>query len=183
MLFGASVASYQPFGTVSPPSLTIGPGATAPVTLTVRMPRTPGDTTGSLVVSSPSQAALAIPVTLRTLVPSGPTKFSGVLTGGNGRTSFTGETEYYQLDLPSGEPELNASVKLANNPYNQTYAWLIDPSGQAQAFQSNGIVTEQSGQLYLHQQPGDEPARGQPGGGDVDPDRHVLAHGFGDRAQ
>jgi len=87
-------------------------------------------------------------VTLRSLVPSGPTKFSGVLTGGNGRASFTGVTEYYQLDLPAGEPELNASVKLANNPNNQTYAWLIDPSGQAQAFQSNGIVTVKGGQLF-----------------------------------
>ena len=94
-----------------------------------------------------AQSALAIPVTLRTLVPSGPTTFSGVLTGGNGRTSYTGVTEYYQLDLPSGAPELNASVALANNPGNQTYAWLIDPSGQAQAFQSNGIVTDQSGSL------------------------------------
>jgi hypothetical protein len=148
VIFGASVASYQPFGTVSSASLTIAPGATDPVTLSVATPPSPGDTSGSLVVSSSSQAALAIPVTLRSLVPSGPAKFSGVLTGGNGRASFTGVTEYYQLDVPSGAPELNASVKLANNPNNQTYAWLIDPSGQAQAFQSNGIVTVQSGQLF-----------------------------------
>jgi hypothetical protein len=147
VLFGASVASYQSFGTVSSPSLTIGPGATEPVTLSVSTPATPGDTSGSLVLTSSSQAALAIPVTLRSLVPTGPTTFSGVLTGGNGRTSFTGVTEYYQVDLPSGAPELNASVELANNPDNQTYAWLVDPSGQAQAFQSNGIVTDQSGQL------------------------------------
>ncbi len=148
VIFGASVASYKPFGTVSSPTLTIGPGATDPVTLSVQTPSSPGDMSGSLVVSSSSQAALAIPVTLRSLVPSGPTKFSGVLTGGNGRASFTGVTEYYQLDLPAGEPELNASVKLANNPNNQTYAWLIDPSGQAQAFQSNGIVTVKGGQLF-----------------------------------
>jgi hypothetical protein len=148
VIFGASVASYQPFGTVSSPTLTVGPGATVPVTLSVTTPATPGDMSGSLVLSSSSQAALAIPVTLRSLVPSGPTSFSGVLTGGNGRASFTGVTEYYQLDVPSGAPELNASVALANNPNNQTYAWLVDPSGQAQAFQSNGIVTEKSGQFF-----------------------------------
>jgi Subtilase family/Peptidase inhibitor I9 len=147
VLFGASVASYEPFGTVSSPTVTIGPGATEPVTLSVTTPRTPGDTSGSLVLTSSSQPALAIPVTLRTLVPSGKTTFSGVLTGGNGRTSFTGETEYYQLDVKAGEPELNASIKLANNPNNQTYAFLVDPYGQAQAFQSNGIVTYEDGQL------------------------------------
>jgi hypothetical protein len=147
VLFGASVASYQPFGTVSAPSLTIGPGATVPVTLSVPTPATPGDISGSLVLSSPSQPSEAVPVTLRSLVPSGPTTFSGVLTGGNGRASFTGVTEYYQVDVPSGAPELNASVMLGNNPDNQTYAWLIDPAGQAQASQSNGIVTEQGGAL------------------------------------
>jgi hypothetical protein len=147
VIFGASVASYQPFGTVSSPSLTIGPGATVPVSLSVTTPSTPGDTSGSLVLTSSTQAALAVPVTVRSLVPSGPTTFSGVLTGGNGRASFTGVTQYYQLDVPSGAPEINASIKLADNPNNQTYAWLIDPSGQAQAFQSNGIVTEKSGQF------------------------------------
>ncbi|MGH9016911.1 MAG: S8 family serine peptidase, partial [Acidimicrobiales bacterium] len=147
VLFGAGVASYEPFGTVSTPTLTIAPGATDPVTLAVSTPSTPGDTSGSLVVSSSSQPALAIPVTLRSLVPSLPATFSGVLTGGNGRTSYTGETEYYQLDVAAGAPELNASVALADNPNNQTYAWLIDPSGQAQAFQSNGVVTDEGGQL------------------------------------
>jgi hypothetical protein len=85
---------------------------------------------------------------LRALARSGRTGFSGVLTGGNGRDSFTGVTEYYQLDLPAGEPALNASVTLADNPNNQTYVWLIDPSGQAQAFQSNGLITaDNSGNL------------------------------------
>jgi hypothetical protein len=48
------------------------------------------------------------------------------------------------LDVPPAQPALNAYVTLASNPNNQTYAWLIDPSGQAQAFQSNGIVTQDS---------------------------------------
>jgi hypothetical protein len=149
VVFGASVARYKSFGTVSPSTLTIAPGATMPVTLSVATPSTPGDVAGSLVLDSASQPGLAVPVTLRALVPSGPTKFSGVLTGGNGRASFTGVTEYYQLDVPAGQPELNASVTLANNPDNQMDIWLIDPSGQAQAFQSNTLVTENSsGQVF-----------------------------------
>jgi hypothetical protein len=144
VVFGASVAQYQSFGFVSPSTLTIPAGATRSVTLFVRTPNTPGDTDGSLLVNSWSQPALAIPVTLRTLAPSGPTSFSGVLTGGNGRTSFTGVTKYYQVDVRPNAPALNAYVTLADNPNNQTYAWLIDPSGEAQAFQSNGVITADS---------------------------------------
>ena len=144
VLFGASVANYVNFGQVSPSTLTIAPGATRAVTLSVKTPTEPGDTAGSLVVSSSTQPALAIPVTLRSLVPTGPTTFSGVLTGGNGRASFTGVTEYYQVNLPAGKLELNGSVTLADNPNNQLYVWLIDPSGQAQAFQSNALITEDS---------------------------------------
>jgi hypothetical protein len=147
VVFGASVAQFQNFGFVNPSTLTIPAGATRSVTLFVRTPNTPGDTDGSLLDDSSSQPGLAIPVTLRTLAPGGPTSFSGVLTGGNGRSSFTGVSEYYQVDVRPGAPELNAYVTLANNPNNQTYAWLIDPSGQAQAFQSNGIVTSSSGGL------------------------------------
>jgi peptidase inhibitor I9 len=144
VVFGASVAHFQSFGKVSPSSVTIAPGATATVTLSKATPAAPGDVAGSLVVSSADQTVQAIPVTLRTVAPAGPTSFSGVLTGGNGRASFTGVTEYYQVDVPSGAPEFNASVTLADNPDNQLYVWLVDPSGQAQAFQSNGLVTEDS---------------------------------------
>ena len=141
VVFGASIARYQSFGFVWPPVLTIPAGATRSVTLYTQTPASPGDVAGSLVVNSWSQPALAIPVTLRTLAPSGPTNFSGVLTGGNGRASFTGVTKYYQVDVRPHARALNAYVTLADNPNNQTYAWLIDPSGQAQAFQSNGVIT------------------------------------------
>jgi len=150
VVFGASVANYQSFGFVYPSRLTVPPGATRSVTLFVPTPETPGDVAGSLVVDSPWQPGLAIPVTLRTLVPRGPTRFSGVLTGGNGRTSFTGVTEYYQLNVRANTPELNAYVTLADNPNNQTYVWLIDPSGQAQAFQSNGVITEAGGGSLIY---------------------------------
>jgi hypothetical protein len=142
VVFGASTAVYEHFGSVTPSTLTIAPRSTAKVTLAVSASTTPGDADGALIVNSPSQPSLAIPVTLRTLVPTGRTTFPGVLTGGNGRASFVGVTDYYQVNVPAGKPALNVSVKLANNKNNQTYAWLVDPHGQAQAFQSNGIVTQ-----------------------------------------
>jgi hypothetical protein len=149
VIFGASTAVYTHFGTVTPSTATIAPRSTVKVTLAVSTSATPGDTDGALIVKSPSQPSLAIPVTLRSLVPTGPTTFPGILTGGNGRASFTGVTDYYQVDVPAGKPALNASVKLFNNKNNQTYAWLIDPHGQAQAFQSNGLITQDdSGNLH-----------------------------------
>jgi hypothetical protein len=141
VLFGASVANYTSFGTVSPAHLTIAAGATRSVTLAVTSPSTPGDLSGSLVIASTGQTPLAVPVTLRSLAPSGATQFSGVLSGGNGREITTGVAAYYQLDIPAGRPAFNASVTLADNPNNQLFVWLIDPAGQAQAFQSNGLVT------------------------------------------
>jgi hypothetical protein len=145
VVFGASVASYRTFGQLSTPSLTLAPGATGSFSMSVSTPPTPGDEAGSITVTPLGQVAETVPVTLRSLAPSGPTSFSGILTGGNGRSVVNGETEYYQVDLPAGEPALNASVLLADNPNNQTAAWLIDPSGQAEAYQSNVLITQDSG--------------------------------------
>ena len=144
VVFGASVANYVDFGRVFPSEMTIPAGATRNVSLSVQIPSTPGDSAGSLVVSLADQANLAIPVTLRSLVPSGPTSFTDVLTGGNGRASFTGVTKYYQVNVPAGSPALNATVTLADNPNNGLYVWLVDPSGQSQAFQSNALITQDS---------------------------------------
>ena len=141
VVFGADVASYQSFGQLSTSSLTLAPGATGSFSLSVSAPQTPGDQAGSITVTPTGQAAETIPVTVRSLAPLGATSFSGVLTGGNGRSVINGETEYYQVDVPAGSPALNASVNLADNPDNQTMAWLIDPSGQAEAYQSNVLVT------------------------------------------
>ena len=64
----------------------------------------------------------------------------------------TGEAEYYQFDLPAGQPALNASITLANNPDNATNAWLVDPAGQVEAFQSNTLITlGEWGQSQGHQ--------------------------------
>jgi hypothetical protein len=145
VLFGASVASFTSFGSVSPSLLILGPGQSAQATVSVKTPKTPGDTAGALVIrSGPGLAGgttNTVPITLRSLAPTGPTTFSGVLTGGNGRQVNTGQANYYQLKLPAGQPELNASITLADDPGNQTYAWLVDPSGNAQAFASNGVIS------------------------------------------
>jgi subtilisin family serine protease len=135
VLFSADVANFVPFGHVSPSTLTLARGQSAPVTLKVSTPSTPGDVDGAIVVSSTQGPAFArqstVPVTLRSLIPNSPTSFQQTLTGGNGRSNSTGVTFYYQLDVPAGRPELNASVTLADNPNNPFTMFLVNPNGQA----------------------------------------------------
>ena len=148
--FGASVATYTTFGTVSPPQLRLAPGQSGQATLTVATPPTPGDATGAILLSAPAGepsfgGVTTVPVTLRSLVPPGPTSFSGVLTGGNGRQANLGQTQYYQVPVAAGKPELNSTVTLANNPNNQFYAFLVDPAGQAEAFSANDLLGNNAG--------------------------------------
>ncbi len=56
VLFGASVARYTTFGSVSPPSLTLTPGQSATATLTESAPSSPGDTSGALVLTDRSSS-------------------------------------------------------------------------------------------------------------------------------
>lgn len=139
VLFAASVARYGAFGSVSPAELTIPAGATRSVILTVQTPSSPGDTAGSLVFTS-AGSGQSVPVTLRSLAHVG-SLVRGVLTGGNGsRTGYQDATTYYQLDVPRGEPALTASIALSDDPGDQFFAYLVDPAGQVQASQSNGVL-------------------------------------------
>lgn len=135
VLYSADVARYVPFGRVSPSTLNLAPGRSAQVTLRASTPASPGDASGSIVFTSNRGPGFGrqttTPVTLRSLIPNGPTSFRQTLTGGNGRSASTGETFYYQLDVPSGRPELNATVTLADNPNNPFTMWLVSPNGNA----------------------------------------------------
>jgi hypothetical protein len=145
--FEASTATWQPFGTLSASSLTLAPGASGSFTLTVPTPSQPGDESGLIVLhssaGSPSFAATtSIPVTLRALAPTPnpSTTFTGTLTGGNGRSGSTGQTNYYQFQVPSGLKALNAEVSIAN-PNNTFFAELVDPTtGEVASTAFNGLV-------------------------------------------
>ncbi len=139
VVVGASSARYTSFGTVSPSHVRLAPGQSVPVRLTVTTPSSPGDAAGSILLSSRGQTQSTIAVTLRSLIPTGHAVFNGVLTGGNGREFQAGQMFTYQLNLPAGQPELNATVTLADNPNNVFDAWLVNPSGEAQAFAENTI--------------------------------------------
>ncbi len=135
VLYSANVARYVPFGRVSPRTLQLAPGQSARVTLHASTPASPGDAVGSIVFTGDRGPGFGrqttTPVTLRSLIPEGATSFHQTLTGGNGRSASTGETFYYQLYVPPGRPELNATVTLADNPNNPFTMWLVSPNGNA----------------------------------------------------
>ena len=144
--FAASTAAWQPFGSLNASSLTLAPGASGAVTLTVATPPQAGDQSGSIVLrssaSSPAFAAVTtVPVTLRSLVPtpSPSTTVTGTLTGGNGRSTNTGQTAYYQVEIPAGTKALNASVD-TGDASNTLFAELVDPSGASVSAAANGLL-------------------------------------------
>jgi subtilisin family serine protease len=144
--FQASTATWQSFGSLSAKSVTLAPGASGSVTLTVDTPAQAGDQAGSIMLHSSANVPgfaveTSIPVTLRSLVPTPDpsTTVIGTLTGGNGRQSSTGQTAYYQVDLPSGLPALNASID-TGNAGNTMFAELIDPNGDAVSAAANGLL-------------------------------------------
>ncbi len=150
VVFGAAVARYERFGSVSPSHVRLAPGESKDVTLSVSTPSSPGDASGAIVIDpaggeasrdgNGSSDATTIPVTLRSLIPTGDSSFTGATTGGNGRAVSTGQTFYYQLNVPSGSPGLNATVTLADNPRYPFGAWLVDPAGEAEAYSTNVLA-------------------------------------------
>jgi hypothetical protein len=151
VLWNAAVAQYASFGRVSPQSLTLAPGQSKPVTLTVSTPASPGDAAGAIVLNQSGGPSFGqqstIPVTLRSLMPSGSQSFTQTLTGGNGRGVNTGQEFYYQTNVPSGLRELDASVVLANNPNNAFTAFLINPNGASQAQAANVLFSSGTGNV------------------------------------
>ena len=129
--------------------MTLAPGQSKPVTLTVSTPSTPGDAAGAIVLNQSGGPGFGrqstIPVTLRSLIPSGSQSFTQTLTGGNGREFYAGQEFFYQLNVPAGTRELNGSIDLANNPNNPFTAFLINPNGSAQAQASNELVRREPG--------------------------------------
>ncbi len=133
------------FGSVSPSVLVLPPGHSQTFTLHVATPSSPGDAAGSIVVDSLLGGTTSVPVTLRSMVDVATGgKFSGVLTGGNGRGPGEGQEQFYEFNIPAGTQNITANVTLANDAGDQVGAYLISPDGDALGYGQNSQGTIQS---------------------------------------
>jgi hypothetical protein len=143
-----STQQFTSFGSVSPGVLLLAPGQSQTLHVSAKTPTTPGDTSGSIVLTSTGGGvdpfigfeSNSIPVTLRSMIDvAHGGSFSGTLTGGNGRPNGEGQIQYYQFNVGSGHNSITANLSLANDPTDPVGAYLVAPDGAALGFGLNSF--------------------------------------------
>ena len=137
-----STERFASFGSVSPSALVLAPGQTKSVTVHETTPSAPGDADGSIVFTSNLGigGTSTIPVTLRSEIdPAHGGKFSGTLTGGNGRAPGEGQEEFYEFNVANGVKDITANVSLANDASNPVAEYLVSPDGDVLGFAQNSV--------------------------------------------
>jgi hypothetical protein len=144
-----STQRFVSFGSISPSSFFLGQGQSQTIHVTATTPWTPGDSAGSIVLSSSGDGfdrfvgveRNTIPVTLRSLVDlSHGGGFQGVLTGGNGRSPASeGQINYFAFNVGPGHSSITANLSLTNDVADPVGAYLINPDGVAVGFGQNSV--------------------------------------------
>ncbi len=158
--FGITTSAAGSFGSVSGTTI-IPAGRTGTLTYSVGVPADPGDTAGSLQLSTALGVRTSVPISLRSVLRASgqPVEFRGVVGGGNGRTpGGVAQSNTYYLHVPHGAPSLSVGVVLGDQPTRGTIynAYLVSPSGHALSSVSNvrtsaaGPVTTGGVQLYAN---------------------------------
>jgi hypothetical protein len=150
-------------GSVHPSTLNLAPGASGSVTADFFMPSEPGDVAAGVRFSDAdgggaSQGLPEIPVSLRALIPVGPSggAFTGTLTGGNGRPG-AGPTQTFEFDVPAGVHDMSLVLQIPDNGY-LLEGLLVDPHGMQLSVEPNvdpfGTVQYALQLFHYNPQPG-----------------------------
>jgi hypothetical protein len=146
--FSWSAERYTRIGSVYPAHLDLRPGESASITATFPMPSQSGDLAAAIRFDASPGASMAfpeIPITLRTVIPTGPTggNFTGTLTGGNQRPG-SGPYQTFAFDVPKGVNDMSLVLNLTDNGY-LLGGFLVDPNG-----------------MFLSMMPNQDPLDGSP---------------------
>ena len=135
--FDFVAARYTTLGSVSPASVTLQPGQKGTFRVNVSTPGQPGDLSAAVQLDTAGHRRLAVPVTLRSLIPTatGHATFTGTLTGGNGR--IVAQTVNYRFDVPAGVHDFGLGLTLTGNPDELVFGMLESPDGQLLSQQCN----------------------------------------------
>ncbi len=139
--FTWAAEQYVTIGSVYPAQFDIAPGATQEITADFFMPAEPGDRAAGIRFTEAAEDGRytlpEFPVTLRTLIPVGPTggSFTGNLTGGNGRSSGP-PAQTFEFDVPNGVKNMSLDLQIADNGY-LLEGVLVDPQGMALSVEPN----------------------------------------------
>lgn len=136
--------SYRaiPVGRVSPSRTTLAPGAQATLRIAMPVPSIGGDTVDTVSIGSSGGHQTAVPVVVRSIIPtgSGTGHFAGTISGGNARAYAPAQTFSYGFNVPKGKRDLDVATTLANDPADLLETVLIDPHGEIQSINSNQSV-------------------------------------------
>jgi len=157
-----AASNFVAAGTVSPRGFVLAPGQSRAFTVSIKTPAQPGTLSAELTLntvrglsvntllklslgrapgsggggcaalSSAPAGCIAVPISLRSTVPLGPTggSFTGTTTGNN--NNGAGPILTYPFNVPAGQSDLDISFALNNADANNSLGGvLVDPNGQA----------------------------------------------------
>jgi Subtilase family len=133
-------ASGQNF-TTSPASapVTIPPGSSVSVPLSIALPRTPGDAPESVQFTGPNGLETSVPIARRTLIPSFGGPFSTTLTSSVSRGP--GQINTFYVNVPPGENDLDVSFFAPDHAADDpVYYYLFSPADLEPAVTEAGNV-------------------------------------------
>ncbi|HEX5407425.1 MAG TPA: S8 family serine peptidase [Pseudonocardiaceae bacterium] len=134
---------YAKVGTVTG-SLTLPPGHTGTLQVNASTPAQPGDLAATVEVDTAARQRFAVPLVLRSLVPTSGT-FTGVLTGGNGRPGAPAQTNTFKFDVPTGKKDVDVNVTLQGNVSQGVLGYLVSPDGQVVSQATNVRAVDENG--------------------------------------